>query len=229
MPEVQGLVDADRGAAPDAPRDLLVEQHLPEAVDAHGHSHRLCAVQQPGHPRTDGRPLPGRAGGEVQEPARADRLLDPPDALEVHRTAEVDAPLAVGPLERHRSSSCEQGCGQVLPHRLLGGGEPQVRILPADPTSAVDGVEEGDRLGEVRLMVGQEHDATSRQGVEPVTATHVHAVEDREVGDRETPGEGAEQRAAHPDLAAPGLHERIGRLVSRPGVRFALHGHEEQC
>ena len=78
-------------------------------------------------------------------------------------------------------------------------------------------------------MVRQEHDSTFRQGVESLTAHDVHAVEDLEVGDGERPGEGAEQCAAHPDLAAPGLQERIGRVVSHPGVRFTLQGHEEQC
>ena len=208
--QVERRVDLHRAALEQLARDLLVQQQLAEAVDAHGQCDRPRAVQQPRDAGPQRRSLPRRAGGEVQEPAVADRLLDALDAVEVHRPLHVLASLAEAAPEGDPARERHQLREQVLLHRLLGGGEAQHGLLERELVPHVDEVEEGDRLEEVGLVVREEHHVAPRQVRQDLVALDVHVVEDREVGDREADTEARQDAAAD-----PAVEEGAGRLPLR--------------
>jgi hypothetical protein len=104
---------------------------------------------------------------------------------------------------------------EVLLHRLLGRRKAHHRALERELVPHVDEVEEGDRLQEVGLVVGQEHHVAARQAVEHLVALDVHVVEDREVGDGEAHAETREQPPPQPAAEERAGDHRLGESGPR--------------
>ncbi|HEY6948469.1 MAG TPA: hypothetical protein VI297_06595, partial [Gemmatimonadales bacterium] len=107
---------------------------------------------------------------------------------------------------------------QVLLHRLFRGRETQHRVLERELVADVDEVEEGDRLQEVGLVVGEEDDTPPRQVLQQLVALDVDVVEDREVGDGEADAEAGEDAPAQ-----PAVEEGAGRQLLRQHAADQAH------
>ncbi|KAB2837600.1 UDP-N-acetylmuramoyl-tripeptide--D-alanyl-D-alanine ligase [bacterium] len=213
-----------------APEAVALVNRLDERVCALPTRARKIYYGKPGDP-VWGEVLEGAA--DAERPLRLKVSVDGETAelaLRLpgpHHLSNVLAALAEAAPEGDPARQGHELGEQVLLHRLLGGGEAHDRILERELVPNVDEVEEGDRLQEVGLVVGQEHDVAARQAVEHVVALHVDVVQDREVGDREADAEAREQPAPQPateeGAGDDGLGERGTAGRRRPG-RMGVSG-----
>ena len=116
------------------------------------------------------------------------------DPFEVDRPVDLLARLAERPPERDAARVGEDLRQEVLLHRLGRRREAQVRVLVGHAVDDVEEVVEGDRLGEVGLVVREEDDVLPRERLQDVDALGLHGVEPAEV-DR---GEEIPDREDHP-------------------------------
>src|SRR5450830_1507323 len=189
--EFEGRVQGDAARFQHLSRDLPVEEEVAEAVHAHGDGHGLRAVEKLGDAGAQRRALLGRAGGKVEQPAVRDGLLHLSDALEVDRPLHLLPALAEAAAKRYAAGFREELSQGGLLHRLR-------------------------RLHEVRLVVREEHDVLPRELVDDRVADDPDAVQEPEIGDRET-----ELEARDDSAAKPAVEERLpersqsGRILGR--------------